>query len=101
MRHPRASPPTAAGTWGPRGRTTAPRRWGRAARRSRPSARASSAPRWGGRQYETQSYIFGRVDRLDPRSPGGPAIELDGAAAEMAGRPVWQDVSASIARGEF
>ena len=41
------------------------------------------------------------MDRLDPRSPGGPAIELDGAAAEMAGRPVWQDVSASIARGEF
>jgi zinc/manganese transport system ATP-binding protein len=41
------------------------------------------------------------VDPLEPRSRGGPAIELAGAAAEMAGRTVWHDVTASIARGEF
>ncbi len=61
------------------------------------------------------------MDRLDPRSDRTapsegtatgtaapeemradvPAVQLTGAAVEMAGRTVWHDVSASIARGEF
>jgi len=37
----------------------------------------------------------------DDAPPGGSAIELRGASVSVGGRPVWSDVSMSMAQGEF
>jgi zinc/manganese transport system ATP-binding protein len=49
----------------------------------------------------TRAPQAGGEERAATSAPGTPAVRLDGAEAQIAGRTVWSEVAVSIGEGEF